>query len=139
MVKMTRSGLFLGEYRYRLDDKFRIALPKRIRVEIEGFEIVLSKGFEPYIAGFDLVRWQKMAEQPLALPYFEERGRQLRRQVFATAVMLELDAQGRIVLPESLVRWAQLETKIGQEIVVVGVGESFEIWSEEKWSQYERK
>ncbi|RJR15542.1 hypothetical protein C4579_01865 [Candidatus Microgenomates bacterium] len=136
MGKVTKSGFFLGEYRYRLDDKNRLLLPKRIRVEIDAFEVVLSKGFEPYIAGFDIERWRRMSQEPLSIPGYEEKGRQLRRQIFASAVILELDSLGRMVLPESLVRWAHLEESKGKELVVIGAGDHFEIWTETNWKQY---
>lgn len=136
MGKIARSGLFLGEYRYRLDEKYRIALPKRLRVEIEGFEVVLSRGFEPCISAYDLARWQKIAEVPLAIPGFEERGRQLRRQIFSSAVILELDAQGRVVIPEHLVKWANITEKEGKEIIVIGAGDHFELWEEDNWKKY---
>jgi len=136
MGKLTRSGYFVGEFEYRLDDKYRLALPKRLRIEIEGFEVVLTKGFEPCIAGYDLSRWQAMAAQPLSLPVYEEKGRALRRTLFASAAILELDAQGRVILPESLVKWSGLTGKIGKEVTIIGAGDHFEIWEKDNWQKY---
>ncbi len=136
MVKIVKSGFFLGEYRHALADKYRIALPRRIRAEIDGFEVILSKGFEPCIAGFDKIQWQTVAKQQIATQFNEDKGRQLRRQVFSSAVIMELDGQGRLVLPESLVKWAGLSDKLGKEVVVIGAGDHFEIWTEENWRKY---
>lgn len=137
MVKIAKSGLFLGEYRHRLDEKNRIALPKRLRVEIDGFEIVLAKGFEACIAGFAKDTWQEMAKEQLAMPFYDEVGRKLRRQLFSQAVILELDGQGRMVLPDHLLKIAELDKNMGQEIVVVGVGDHFELWQETNWKTYQ--
>lgn len=136
MVKLSPSGFFLGEYRHNLTDKNRLALPKRIRIEIEGFEIVLSRGFEPCIAGFDKKQWEKIAQQQMALEFNEERGRKLRRQLFSSAVIVELDGQGRVVMPEQLLVWAGLKGKVGEELIVIGAGDHFEIWQEANWRTY---
>lgn len=135
MVKITKSGLFLGEYRHRIDEKNRVALPKRIRIEIEGFEVVLARGFEPCISGFDKKRWQESTKPQLEIPFHEEKGRRLRRQLFSQAIILELDSQGRVVIPETLAGWAQIKDK-NQEVAIVGVGDHFEIWQEENWKKY---
>ncbi len=136
MVKLVKSGFFLGEYRHSLTDKNRLALPRRIRIEIEGFEVVLARGFELCIAGFDKKQWQRIAQEQLSVQFNEEKGRQLRRQIFSTAMMTELDAQGRMVIPDGLLTWAGLNGKIGQELVVIGAGDHFEIWQEQNWQNY---
>lgn len=134
MVKISKSGFFLGEFKHRLDERHRIALPKRIRVEIDGYEVVLSRGFEPCIAGFDIQKWQEMAKQELTLPYHDSQARSLRRQVFSGAMIVELDSQGRVVLPESLLIWSELKDTSG-EAVIIGVGDHFEIWSQANYSK----
>jgi MraZ protein len=139
MVKLTKSGFFLGEYRHNLTDKNRLALPKRIRVEIEGYDLILSRGFEPCIAGFDKSRWKELAKEQLAVQFNEERGRQLRRQLFSSAVPTELDGQGRMVLPESLITWAGLKGKVGEELIVIGAGDHFEIWESNNWNAYMKR
>lgn len=132
-MKITKFGFFLGEYRHNLTERNRIALPKRIRVEIEGFEVILARGFEKCIAGFDKVQWQKMAQEQVNIQFNDERGRLLRRQIFSSAMVTELDAQGRVVLPDALLNWAGLKGKVGEELLVIGAGDHFEIWNQENW------
>src|SRR3990170_1735815 len=110
--------MFLGEYRHGLTKGKRLALPKKVRSQITGTEIILSKGFEACINGFDKPLWEETAKQPLAIPLYEEKGRTLRRQMFAAAQVVEIDKQGRIILPDSLASWAGIK----DEIIVVGVG-----------------
>ncbi len=136
MVKVSKLGLFLGEYRHTLTDKNRVALPKRIRVEIEGFEVILAQGYDQCIVGYTKNTWEDMAMQPLAIPSYEEQGRVLRRRLFSTAVVVELDTQGRAVLPERLLKWATLEGQIGEEVVIIGAGDHFEIWQMDLWEKY---
>lgn len=139
MVKITKIGQYLGEFRHNLTDKNRLALPKQIRVEIEGHELIVAKGFDKCIVGYDLARWKQMASQPLAIPGFEKQGMELRRKVFSTARVVELDAQGRVVLPDTHLEWAGLNGKIGEEVVVIGAGDHFELWQKEKWVVYSGK
>jgi len=139
MVKVTKLGQYLGEYRHSLTERNRLALPKRIRIEIDEFEVILTRGFEPCIVGYDLARWKEMVKQPLALPAYEEAGRNLRRKLFTSAVVVELDAQGRVVLPETHLNWAKLDGKVGEEVIILGVGDHFEIWQKGEWESFSQR
>lgn len=125
--------MLLGEYRHSLVEGKRISLPKKIREKVSGDMVILSKGFGTYVAGFDTEQWEKTAEAPLAIPLYEERGRILRRQVFASAVSAEIDEQGRILIPENLLQAAAIK---GGEVVVVGVGDHFEVWEPALWQAH---
>lgn len=133
MVKLTKLGQFLGEFRHNLTEKNRLALPKQIRVEIDGYQVILTRGFDKCLAGYDLGRWKQMAQQPLSIPAFEQQGRELRRQLFATARVIELDMQGRLVIPDTHLVWAGLKGKIGEEVLIIGAGDHFEIWQSQMW------
>lgn len=135
MVKQFKIGQYVGEYRHNLTDKNRLALPKQIRIEIDGFEVMLSKGFDSCILGYDLRRWKEMAAQPLSLPAFEVQGMELRRKVFSTARLVELDTQGRIVLPDTHLEWSSLNGKVGEDVVVIGAGDHFQIWQRDNWEK----
>lgn len=125
--------MLLGEYRHSLVEGKRVSLPKKIRERISGDAVILSKGFEAYVAGFDTEQWEKTAEAPLNIPLYEARGRVLRRQVFASAVSAEIDEQGRILIPENLLVAAGIK---GGEVVIVGVGDHFEIWNPALWQEH---
>lgn len=137
MVNIGRLGYFTGKYRHNLTERNRLALPKRFRVEIDGAEVVLSRGNESCIEGFDKGQWQEMVKVHLTIPFTEEKGREIRRRVFSSAMVVELDAQGRIVLPEPLLARAGLKGKAGEPVVIVGVGDHFEIWEESQWMKKE--
>jgi MraZ protein len=127
--------MFLGEYKHSLTTGKRLALPKKIREQIKGDEVVLAKGFEPCIFGFDRQTWDEAAKQELLVPISESRGREIRRQMFAGAQVVDIDVQGRVVLPDPLISWAGIKG----EMTVIGAGDHFEIWEEGKWSQYLKK
>lgn len=135
MVKIVKIGLFLGEYLHRLTGGNRLALPKKIRIEISGSEVILAAGFESCIAGYDRNQWEELAKKQLEVPLYESKGRILRRQMFANAIMLQIDAQGRVVLPQSLTKLAGIK----DEVVVIGAGDHFEIWDSREWQEYVKR
>ena len=124
--------LFLGEYDHSLDDRGRVTLPRKIRQEIEDREIVLSRGFDTCIFGFDTKRWDAEAEKQLTASVTEEKGRQLRRYFFSAAEKVEIDKLGRILLPAQLKEYASIQT----EVMVIGAGDHFEIWDRSVWKTY---
>ena len=127
--------LFLGEYDHALDDRGRVTLPRKIRQEIDEREIVLAKGFDPCIFGFDKGSWEKEAAKHLESPVTDEKARNLRRYLFAGAEKVDIDKLGRILLPALLKEYA----KVSHEVVIIGAGDHFEIWDKEKWKSYSKK
>ena len=127
--------LFLGEYDHALDDRGRVTLPRKIRQEIDEREIVLAKGFDPCIFGFDKSSWEKEAAKHLESPVTDEKARNLRRYLFAGAQKTEIDKLGRILLPAQLKEYAT----IAREVVVIGAGDHFEIWDKKKWKEHSAK
>ena len=85
--------MFLGEYKLNFSGHGRIILPKKLR-ENCGKNIVLSKGFEGCIWGFDYKVWEKQAEKQLEISAVDESARLLRRCLFSSSLGLDLDAQG---------------------------------------------
>ncbi|MBI5019646.1 division/cell wall cluster transcriptional repressor MraZ [Candidatus Gottesmanbacteria bacterium] len=125
-------NLFLGEYEHNLDDRARVTLPRKIRAEITGEEIVLARGFEGCIFGFDKESWEKEAGKHLDTPVTDEKGRQVRRYLFAGAQKVEIDKLGRILLPVQL----KDHSSIVREVKVIGAGDHFEIWDAKRWRAY---
>lgn len=124
--------MFLGRYAHNLDAKGRLAIPARYREALlEG--LVLTRGIDRCLALYPLAAWRPLAEKLAALPMTDADVRNFRRLVFAEAVDLTLDAQGRILVPPDLRRFAEIE----REALVVGVDTSIEIWSPPRWAAVE--
>jgi MraZ protein len=121
--------MFLGRYAHNLDAKGRLAIPARYREALaEG--VVLTRGIDRCLALYPLAAWRPLAEKVAALPLTDADARNFRRLVFAEAADLELDGQGRILIPPDLRRYADIE----REALVVGVDTSIEIWSPARWN-----
>lgn len=120
--------MFLGRYAHTLDTKGRLAIPARFREELAA-GVVLTRGIDRCLALYPMAAWLPLAEKVNALPITDPNARTFRRMVFAEAVDLELDSQGRILLPPELRRYAELD----RDAYVVGVHTSIEIWSPARW------
>ncbi len=121
--------MFLGSFEPSFDlNTRRIALPKKIRESLATGEVILSFGFEKCIFGFDTKAWAKETKKQLELSLIEKRQRSIRRFFFAAATFIKLDHQGRIVIPNSHLEYAQITKPI-----VIGAGDHFEIWEQSAW------
>jgi MraZ protein len=126
--------LFLGEYDHALDDRGRITLPRKIRQELgDEANVILARGFDTCIFGFDRSSWEREAGKHLETPVTDEKGRSLRRYLFSGAQKAELDKLGRILLPAQLKEYAS----ISRNVKVIGAGDHFEIWDDRNWEAYE--
>jgi MraZ protein len=108
-----------------MDERGRVPMPPRFREElVRG--IVLTQGApDRCVRGYSSEGFEQQAGLYLAEPGVGRQGRIVRRALFAGAYSAELDRQGRVLIPPPLRRWASLES----QIVVVGIGEGFEIWN----------
>ena len=132
MVKSVEN-MFLGTFEPNLMDGSRIALPKKIREQLEGNKLVLTIGFEECIFGFAQKEWGGVTRPELDRPLFSDKeGRDLRRTMCSEAVNIELDSQGRFVIPQRMLEFAKIEGRL----VVIGAGDHFEIWSKKIWEKY---
>ncbi len=120
--------MFLGEYEHTIDDKGRVAVPARFREEVaEG--LVLTRGFDRCLQVFPRPIWQTLAQRISASSLGNEEARNLRRLLFSGAAEVELDRQGRILIPHNLRAYAGLV----EPVVIAGLDTYFEIWSRERW------
>ena len=127
--------MFLGEYQPNITEGNRIALPKKLREQVVGEEVVLSKGFEKCVFLYDKADWEKEWEKQIDNPITDAKTRQLKRYVFSGAVSAVLDDQGRVVVPQALRTYANLE----KEVVVIGAGDHMELWDRLTWESHLNK
>jgi MraZ protein len=127
--------MFLGTYLLNFSGKGRVILPKRFRSELRDQIVVLMKGIDGGIWGFSLKGWEEFTGQQLEVPLTDRLGRDLRRAFFPNAEAVELDKQGRFVIPEFLLSSA----KFFKRVSLIGAGDHFEIWSPVIWQRMVKK
>lgn len=128
--------LFLGEYRVNFSGKGRIVVPKRIR-EVLGKTktFTLTKGFDRCLSGFRNEDWEKETVKLMGNTALELQTAEMKRHFFSTATIVEIDEQGRIIIPKNLIDYADLG---GKDAILIGVGTYFEVWNTEKWIEYSK-
>ena len=114
-----------GEYQHALDNKGRIFIPAKLRDEL-GTAAYVTLSMDRCLSVYNEESWNGLVEKVNALPFVRQRK---MRPLFAHAVRCELDAQGRILLPQSLRDWAGLV----KNATVVGCNNHAEIWDSESW------
>jgi len=120
--------MFFGEFEYKIDQKGRVPIPPKFRRELkEG--LVLTPGIEKCINVYGPSEWTKLADSLTTGSVTPSKLRTLNRAIFATAFNLNIDGQGRVVLPIPLRQYAGIE----DEVVIAGANNYLELWNKEQW------
>ena len=122
--------MFLGEYQHTLDIKGRITIPAKFRDQLQ-LSFIATKGLDNCIFLYSMDEWRIIEEKLRSLPFTRSDVRSFVRLFFSGAAELEVDKQGRVVLPSSLRDYAH----INKEAVIIGVSNRVEIWALEKWNE----
>jgi len=121
----------LGEHHFQMDPKGRISLPAKFREPFKA-GVHLTLGQEGCLYAFPREEWEgekaRIEERALADP--QTRG--YNRVFFGNAEHVDLDGQGRLVVPRRL----REKVRLGRDVAVIGVSDRLEIWPEEEWSRY---
>lgn len=123
--------MFKGEYQHALDAKNRIIVPSKLREGL-GNNFVITKGLDGCLYAYPMEEWISLEEKLKNLPLTNRDARAFVRFFFSGASEIEIDKQGRGLIPQSLKEYACIE----KEIVSIGVLNRVEIWSKEKWKDY---
>ncbi len=125
--------MLIGEYTHTIDDKNRLSFPIKFRKEM-GKNVVIAPGLEKSLFVFTTTEWKKKVEQ-LSESSLQADNRSFSRYLIGGASEVSIDAQGRILVPESL------KEKIGikDKVVIVGVYSRVELWEENTWKLYKKQ
>ncbi|MDD5749375.1 MAG: division/cell wall cluster transcriptional repressor MraZ [Patescibacteria group bacterium] len=125
--------MFIGEYKYNLDSKNRLAMPSKFRNLFKD-GAVITKGLDNCLFIYTAKEWNKLVEKLANLPISQAKSRAFSRLMLAGAMDVALDDQGRVVLPDYLKQFAGLSKKV----VLAGLYNRLELWDEKMWGKYQR-
>ena len=131
---LGERGVFRGVSTLSVDDKGRIAIPKKYRddlLESFGSQLIVTIDTDRCLLLYPLPAWREIETQLTALSAFNKVTRSLQRLYVGHATGVEMDGQGRLLLPAELRQFASLNGRV----VLVGQGKKFEIWDEETWNR----
>jgi MraZ protein len=128
-------AFFTSEYECRLDAKGRLVLPAKIKAglpDASGSELAIRRGFEPCLILYPMVEFKKLYSKISGLNEFNPENRMLQRNFFRTSSTVELDNNGRFLIPKAMLQYAKLE----KDVIIVGMGNKVELWNPELYEKY---
>ncbi|WP_207424898.1 division/cell wall cluster transcriptional repressor MraZ [Desertivirga brevis] len=123
---------FLGEFECKLDAKGRMMLPSGLRRQMPEAEkegLVINRGFEKHLVVYTRSEWDKIMEDLSKLNQYEKKTREFIRYFTRGATELTLDAAGRVLLPKSLLDYAE----IGSDVVLSSQFNKIEVWAKDAY------
>ena len=123
--------LLIGTYRHQTDEKSRLRMPSKFKEALgEGF--IVAKGTNGCLFCFSKEQFEELYKKLESVSLFDIEAQKPVRALLASAFEAETDKQGRILLPQELRNYAGIQ----KNVVSIGVGSRVEIWSEEKFNEY---
>lgn len=126
--------MFIGEYQHNLDPKGRLAVPAKFRKELAKGAVV-TREVDDCLSLYPKTDWKKYADKLAALPTSKADARAFARLKLGSAMAVEIDKQGRMLIPEYLRKAAGLS----KQAVIIGLYNRLEIWDEVKWNKYKQE
>ena len=121
--------MFLGQFLHSYDEKWRLTIPARFRDLLIPDGAFVMQGFEHNLMVVPARTFENLSHKVNRISMTDPKARSLRRLFFSTADRIEVDKVGRILIPQFLRRLITSEN----QLVVVGMGDYFEIWTPEEW------
>ena len=120
--------MLIGKYTHELDPKKRLTLPSKWRTDL-GKKVVVTSGLDNSLFLFPIKEWEVVAEKLAQSGFGNHDSRSFNRFILANAFETDVDAAGRIVIPDTLKSFARLSEKV----VLAGMYSRIEIWDESAW------
>lgn len=121
--------MLIGKYTHDLDPKKRLTLPSKWRTDL-GKKVVITSGLDTSLFVFGVKEWESVAEKLASSGFGNQDGRSFNRFILANAYETDVDAAGRIVIPDTLKDFAKLSSKV----VLAGMYSRVEVWNEDAWN-----
>lgn len=123
--------MLIGEFIHSLDAKKRLAIPARMRGEL-GNRVIITKGLDKCLFVYPPDAWRMFVEKLNTLSLGQAKARSFVRLFLSGAMEAEFDKLGRILIPDYLRNYAQLQ----KNVTVLGVFNRIELWDSQRWNVY---
>lgn len=125
--------MFIGEYQHTIDQKGRMAIPAKFRATLAKGAVV-TKGLDNCLFLYPKEAWKILAPKLAALPISRAGNRAFSRLMLAGAMDVDIDKQGRALIPDYLRQYAGMQ----KAVIIAGLYDRLEIWDEGRWNQYKQ-
>ena len=123
--------MLLGNYQAKINYKGRTAVPSRYRRELTK-NVVVGQWYENCLVIISQQQWQKLLKGIEEKPFITAPSRDTDRFLVGGAFEIELDSQGRFIIPTEMLKFSKIEDKVK----IIGAGDHFEIWNKDIWEEY---
>ena len=123
--------MFMGEFHHNIDEKGRLVIPNKFRLEL-GERFIITRGLEKCLYAYSISEWNNIVDKLKKLPFTKKDARTFIRSFFSGAAECEFDRQGRINITSPLVSYADLT----KECVIIGANDRLEIWGKANWDNF---
>lgn len=123
--------MFMGEFHHSIDEKGRLVIPNKFRLEL-GERFIITRGLEKCLYAYSISEWNNIVSKLKQLPFTKKDARTFIRSFFSGAAECEFDRQGRINITSPLVSYADLS----KECVIIGANDRIEIWGKANWDNF---
>jgi MraZ protein len=124
----------IGTYFHTLDEKGRMAVPFKLKVDL-GDPFYITSLTDDCLVAYPEEEWAAFSAKLKAIPQSDEVAQRFVRNVTSNACKGEPDKQGRVLLPQAL----REKVSIDKDTVIVGALNRVEIWAKEKWHGYQEQ
>lgn len=124
-------SMFMGEFHHNIDEKGRLVIPNKFRLEL-GERFIITRGLEKCLYAYSISEWNNIVSKLKQLPFTKKDARTFIRSFFSGAAECEFDRQGRINITSPLVSYADLT----KECVIIGANDRLEIWGKANWDNF---
>ncbi|MEA3293299.1 MAG: division/cell wall cluster transcriptional repressor MraZ [Patescibacteria group bacterium] len=126
--------MLIGEYKFLIDEKKRLAIPSKFRKSL-GKKVVIARGIDNCLVIYHLNEWTKEAKKLEGLNKNQSAPRSLARIMFSGACDVDIDKLGRVLIPDYLMKYAFLK----KNAAILGLSDRIEVWDDEKWEENKKK
>jgi len=127
--------LLTGTFARSIDEKLRVAIPKRLRAVLERSKdsiLYVAPGTDESLALYTEESFARLAERLARVSPTRQDVRAFTRLFYARAQRVEIDGQGRVRIPQELATLAGLE----KDVVLLGIQDHLELWAADRWQSY---
>lgn len=127
--------MFYGEFEHTIDKKGRIIIPSKFRDSFKEYDIerfFITRGLDKCLFMFTEDEWKSQESKFKSISFTKSEARKFNRLYFSGASQIEIDKQGRLLLPKYLKDYADIK----RDVVIIGVANRVEIWAKEAWQEY---
>lgn len=127
--------MFYGEFSHSLDKKSRLIIPAKFRETFQEHyieKLIITRGLDKCLFVFPEDEWRVQEAKFKSMSFTRSEARKFNRLFFSGASELEIDKQGRILIPSYLKSYAHIK----REVMIIGLSSRIEIWAKDKWEEF---